>query len=85
MIYNETNITTLFSEPYITFNQTQELGFSVVNGTGQMKSGYVSAFCRVEGFDLLLQMEIVQTVLMSVMVIMMTVYVGLYLWRYLND
>lgn len=80
-IYNETNFTALFQNVPLTFNQTAEAGISLVNGTGTWKAGYMSSYCRVEGFDLLLQMEILQSVLMIIILLLVTFYVTIYTWR----
>lgn len=84
MIYNETNFTQLFQNSYIEFNSTQEAGLTLVNGSGVWQAGYVSSYCRVEGFDLLMQLLIVITVFLAFIVMLLSLYVGLYVWRYLN-
>lgn len=84
-MYNQTNYTQIFMNPYISFNDTREMGFSLVNGTGTMNMGYLSTYTRIEGFDLLMQLELVQTVLLVILVLLVTFYVTLYYFRGLND
>lgn len=84
-MYNETNYTALFTDPLIQFNSSREISMQVVNGTGILQSGYMSSFCRVEGMDLLLQLFIVIAVFLAVILIELTMYVGLYLWRYVTN
>jgi len=81
VIYNETNYTELFGHIPISFNQTQEAGISLINGSGSWQYGYTSAYCRVEGFDLLMQLQIVQTVLLAILLFVITFYVAIYTWR----
>lgn len=83
-MYNATNYTLLFNDPQIQFNSTAELGLNLVNGSGRLTSGYLSSYCRIEGFDLLMQLEIVQTVILLLILLLMSVYVGIYVWRYIT-
>lgn len=83
-MYNETNYTALFTDPVIPFNTTGEMSLALVNGTGSMKLGYMSSYCRVEGFDLLLQLLIVITVFLAFLLVLVGAYVALYIWRYMN-
>lgn len=84
MIYNETNFTQIFQDPLLDFNSTKEAGITLVNGSGIWQAGYMSSYCRVEGFDLIMQLLIVITVFLAFIVMLLTLYVGLYVWRYLN-
>jgi len=54
----------------IFFNNTTSIGnfttpvnFELVNGTGYLHDGYVSAVCQVQGLDLILEVMIVQMIL----------------------
>ena len=76
-MYNETNYTALFTDPLISFNSTQEVGLSVINGTGRLDLGYLSTYSRIEGMDLLLQLLIIIVVFLAVILIELSLYVGL--------
>ena len=83
-IYNETNYTWLFQQPTTLGNFTSEMSLKLINGTGQMNQGYITSYCRVEGMDLLLQMELAILVFVVIITLLLTVYVTLYAWRMLN-
>lgn len=85
MPYNETNITAIYNAPKLLFNDTGESTFSLVNGSGAMKLGYLSTYSRIEGFDLLLQFEIVQTVILTLILFVLSIYVAVYLMRFIYD
>jgi len=83
--YVPTNLTELYTQNLIPFNESGELSLDLINGTGSMKMGYISSFCRVEGADLFLQLQIIQTVFIIIIFLLVMIYVSLYLWRYVNN
>jgi len=51
------------------FNNTTSIGnfsypvnFELVNGSGRLSDGYVSAVCQIQGLDLILEVMIVQMI-----------------------
>lgn len=84
-IYNETNLTEVLSRPLLRFNDTMESSWSINNGTGHYVMGYTNSFCRVEGFDILLQLNIVMTILLFILTFFIVFYVSMYFMRWLYD
>lgn len=83
--YIESNYTALFEHVPLYFNSTEELQMEVVNGTGRLSQGYISANCRVEGMDLLLQLQLATFVFVVILTFIVSFYVAIYTWRMMTN
>lgn len=82
-VYNNTNLTQYGEYPKITVPSNQ-LELTLVQGNGTLQFGYLPTVTRIEGFDTILTLEIVQTISLFVIMILTIIYVALYVDRYIG-
>lgn len=83
--YIESNYTALFEHVPLNFNSTSELQMEVINGTGRLSQGYISAYSKVEGMDLLLQLQLATFVFVVILTFIVSFYVAIYTWRLMTN